>query len=305
MTSETQPTESSKPLKSLAETLRQGVAPLLVRRKGSLGELSAPVAEKIEILVALANDPEEEIRHQALQTLARWPSSELCGVLSATATPREVLLFTARTLVRDREDVLEALLQNPALDIDVQNALLAGLAAETGADTKEPSEKEEEHREENTTASQEAPPERQTTLQKIGRMTPAQKIKCALTGKQEERFILIRDSNKMVGRAVLQSPKLSEAEIEAYASMKNVSEEVLRMIATNRSFMKSYVVMRALANNPRAPLDVTLPLLNRLNDRDMRGLAVNKNVPDALRTTAAKTLMARQSSRGPSSSRRH
>jgi len=303
MTSETQPPEFYKPVKSLAETMRQGLAPLAVRRKGALGELAAPPAGKIEILVALSADPEEEIRQQALQTLMGWPSSELCQVLASAATPREILLFAARTLAREREDALEALLQNPALDIDVQNTLIAGLAIETEGNTNESSVKKEETA--GKPASEAALPERQTTLQKISRMTPAQKIKCALTGSQEERFILIRDSNRMVGRAVLQSPKLSEAEIEAYASMKNVSEEVLRLIVMNRSFMKSYAVMRALVNNSRTPIDVSLPLLNRLNDRDMRGLAVNKNVPDALRTTAAKTLMARQSSRGPSSFRRH
>jgi len=303
MTSETQLPESSKPAKSLTEAIRQGVAPLVVRRKGALGEIPLPPVEKIEILVALTSDPEDEVRQQALQTLSGWPSSELCPVLAAATTPREILLFTARMLVVQREDVLEALLQNSALDIDVQNALIAGLAIETEADTTAPLAKEEEAAAKEKPSSEMAP-ERQTTLQKIGRMTPAQKIKCALTGSQEDRFILIRDSNKIVARAVLQSPKLSESETEAYASMKNVSEEVLRLIVTNRSFIKSYVVMRALVNNPRTPIDVTLPLLIRLNDRDMRGLAVNKNVPDALRTTAAKTLMARQSTRGPSY-RRH
>jgi len=283
--------------------MRQGLAPLAVRRKGALGELAAPPAGKIEILVALSADPEEEIRQQALQTLMGWPSAELCQVLASAATPREILLFAARTLAREREDALEALLQNPSLDADIQNALISGLSIETGEGANGLSVKEEEIA--GNPASEAALPERQTTLQKISRMTPAQKIKCALTGSQEERFILIRDSNRMVGRAVLQSPKLSEAEIEAYASMKNVSEEVLRLIVMNRSFMKSYIVMRALVNNSRTPIDVSLPLLNRLNDRDMRGLAVNKNVPDALRTTAAKTLMARQSSRGPSSFRRH
>src|SRR5579875_2407984 len=302
MTSETQLPESSKPAKSLAETMRQGLAPLAVRRKGALGELPIPLADKLEILVALSADPEKEIRRQALDTLMAWPSSELCQVLAAASTPREILLFAARTLVCERKDALEALLQNPALDTDIQNALIAGLATETGGNSNEPSAKEQEIA--GSSGSEAVPPERQTTLQKISRMTPAQKIKCALTGSQEERFILIRDSNKMVARAVLQSPKLSEAEIEAYASMMNVSEEVLRLIVMNRAFMKSYAVMRALVSNPRAPIDVTLPLLNRLNDRDMRGLAVNKNIPDALRTTAAKTLMARQSSRGPSF-RRH
>ena len=95
-------------------------------------------------------------------------------------------------------------------------------------------------------------------------MTVVEKIKAALTGNLETRSLLIRDSNKIISRAVLQSPKISETEAESYAAAKNVSEEVLRLISLNRRFMKSYVVMRALVNNPRAPIDVSLPLLRRL-----------------------------------------
>ncbi|MGH9326308.1 MAG: hypothetical protein ACRD2B_06420 [Terriglobia bacterium] len=140
----------------------------------------------------------------------------------------------------------------------------------------------------------------ETTLQKLSRMTAPEKIKCALMGTQEQRFILVRDGNKMVARAVLQSPKISETEIEAFASMTTVSEEVLRLVASNRSFMKSYGVLRALINNPRTPLDVTLPLIPRLNVRDMKTLSLNKNVPDAVRVTARKLTSARDSANAPS-----
>ena len=93
--------------------------------------------------------------------------------------------------------------------------------------------------------------ERQTLIQKVGRMTVVEKIKAALTGNLETRSLLIRDSNKIISRAVLQSPKISETEAESYAAAKNVSEEVLRLLSMNRRFMKSYVVLRALVNNPR------------------------------------------------------
>jgi hypothetical protein len=136
-------------------------------------------------------------------------------------------------------------------------------------------------------------------------MSATEKIKCALTGSQEERLILVRDANKMVARAVLQSPKLSDVEIEAYASMKDISEEVLRLIFMNRSLMKTYSVQRALVNNPRSPLDVTLPLVNRLNDRDLKSLSTNRNIPDALRATAARTFNAHQNAHTPSFSRKH
>ncbi|MBZ5514803.1 MAG: hypothetical protein LAN62_08160 [Acidobacteriia bacterium] len=141
--------------------------------------------------------------------------------------------------------------------------------------------------------------ERETLLQRINRMTAAEKIKAALTGNQEERLILVRDSNKIVARAVLQSPKLSDMEIENIASMKNVTEEVLRLIAMNRKFMKTYAVVRQLVNNPRTPIDVSLPLLNRLNERDLKGLTINKNVADVVRGMALKMVKQKEEANKP------
>src|SRR6266849_1872537 len=64
--------------------------------------------------------------------------------------------------------------------------------------------------------------QRLTLLQKIGRLSGAEKIQLALKGTSEERFILVRDSNKSVARTVLDSPKISEHEIEAYASLHDI-----------------------------------------------------------------------------------
>jgi hypothetical protein len=140
------------------------------------------------------------------------------------------------------------------------------------------------------------PKERETLIEKIQRMSVVQKIKAALTGNLETRSILIRDSNKIISRAVLQSPKISDTEAEGYAAAKNVSEEVLRLIAGNRKFMKTYVVVRALVNNPRAPIDVTLHLIPRINDRDLKGLSLNRNVPDVIRGMAAKAIRQKEES---------
>lgn len=157
-----------------------------------------------------------------------------------------------------------------------------------------------------TGAFVEAPPEvtmrddeltandRETLIEKINRMRVVEKIKAALTGNLETRSLLIRDPNKIISRAVLQSPKISEMEAESYAAAKNVSDEVLRLIAANRKFMKAYVVMRALVNNPRAPIDVTMPLVGRMNDRDLKGLALNRNVPEVIRSMATKVIRQKE-----------
>lgn len=137
-------------------------------------------------------------------------------------------------------------------------------------------------------------PERLTLLQRIGRLSGADKIKLALRGNREERMVLIRDSNKSVARAVLESPTLNEHEIELYASLHDLNEEILRLIAANRNFRKEYGVVVALLNNPRAPLDITLPLVGLLKDRELKALSINRNVASALRSGAAKLHKIRQ-----------
>jgi hypothetical protein len=88
-------------------------------------------------------------------------------------------------------------------------------------------------------------------------------------------------------------------EIENIASMKNVTEEVLRLISMNRKFMKSYAIMRQLVNNPRTPIDASLPMLNRLNERDLKGIMLNKNIPEVIRSMAVKSVKQKEEANKP------
>ena len=143
------------------------------------------------------------------------------------------------------------------------------------------------------------PRKRQTLLQLISKMTVSQRVQFAIKGGSEARRTLIRDSNKVVQRAVLQSPRLTDQEVESFAAMANLTDEILRMIAGNRVFRKNYVVVRNLMNNPKTPLDVTLHMLPMLNAVDVKKLAMNKNVPDTLRTTAIKLIRTRTDQNKP------
>lgn len=145
-------------------------------------------------------------------------------------------------------------------------------------------------------AAAEAEPDahkRKTLLQQIAQMTVSQRVQFAMKGGSEARRTLIRDANKVVQRAVLQSPRLTDREVESFASMANLTDEILRLIAGNRVFRKNYVVVRNLMNNPKTPLDVSLHMLPLLNVMDLKKLGMNKNVPDTLRSTAAKLLRTR------------
>ncbi len=139
-------------------------------------------------------------------------------------------------------------------------------------------------------AAKAAAPERErvSVLQKISRLSVGQRVQLAMKGNKDERFILIRDGSKVVSSAVLQSPKLSDAEVETFAAMKNVQESVLRDITRSRKFMKNYAVIRNLVNNPRCPLDLGLTLINHLLVNDLKGLSMNKNVSETLRKMSLK-----------------
>jgi len=127
---------------------------------------------------------------------------------------------------------------------------------------------------------------RDSTLQKIARLDIKGRIALAMRGNKEERSILIRDSTKLVSVAVLDSPKVSDAEVEAFALQKNVLEAVLRAIPMRRKYAKNYTIMRNLVQNPRTPLDLSLGLMKNLLVHDLKNLSANKEVSDTIRKLA-------------------
>ena len=134
----------------------------------------------------------------------------------------------------------------------------------------------------------EAPQERGSALQKIAKLDIKGRIQLAMKGTKEERSLLIRDGTKIVALAVLESPKISDSEVEKFANQKNVLEAVLRAIPMKRRFFKDYAVLRNLVSNPRTPLDVSLGLMKHILVGDLRHLSANKEVSDTVRKLALK-----------------
>jgi hypothetical protein len=130
--------------------------------------------------------------------------------------------------------------------------------------------------------------ERGSALQKISKLDIKGRIQTAMKGTKEERSLLIRDGTKVVALAVLESPKISDGEVEKFASQKNVLEAVLRAIPMKRRFAKHYAIVRNLVFNPRTPLDVSLGLLKHLLIHDLRNLSGNKEVSETVRKLALK-----------------
>ena len=128
--------------------------------------------------------------------------------------------------------------------------------------------------------------QRGSVLQKIARLDIKGRIQLAMKGSKEERSILVRDGTKIVALAVLDSPKITDGEVEKFASQKNVLEAVLRYIPMKRRFAKNYAVIRNLVFNPRTPLDVALGLMKNLLTVDLKNLSGNKEVSETIRKLA-------------------
>lgn len=124
-------------------------------------------------------------------------------------------------------------------------------------------------------------------------MSVAEKVRLAFRGDRMVRMLLVRDRNKLVCAAVMRNPRMSEQEVEAIAGMRNVDDEVLRVLASRRDWVGKYNVMLTLCRNPKAPIGVVLPFVNRLTLRDLKGLKDDRGVQQVVREMARKVYLTR------------
>ena len=272
------------------------------------------------MLAVLSADPEPEIADRAQNALL---TQTLESFVAAAARPEaDPRFFTYLTdTLADKPGVADALAKNTACPtahvariahhltpVGIQSLLdhlehfasdpqlVLAVAGAPGASPEQREllanmEKKATESAELAEAAAEAEPDvvkRETLMQRLAHMNVVQRLTLALKGGRTERMTLIRDPNKLVQRCVLQSPRLTDTEVEAFASMTNLTGEILRAISMSRVFMKNYSVVRNLTNNPKTPLDVSLHLFPRLTATDLVKLTSNKNVPETLRSSAMK-----------------
>jgi hypothetical protein len=246
----------------LLDFFKRGEVARDVRLLAAQGAIAPRPLEQLGLLVLLTGDADDEIRATAEQTLQRIPGDLLSAFIARSDVPLEMREFFVR-----RGTVVGS---TPAADLDgtlVDNAT-------------------EDYGSESTTEEEKA-----SVVQRLANMSVPQKVQAAMKGTREMRAILIRDPNKMVSLAVLSCPKITETEVESFARMGSVSEDVLRTIGQTRAWVKSYNVVLALVKNSKAPVALTLVLLNRLNESDVRRLSIDRNVPEPLRIAARRKLV--------------
>jgi hypothetical protein len=135
--------------------------------------------------------------------------------------------------------------------------------------------------------------ERVSLIRKIMLMNTRDRMKLAMKGDREARSILIRDSNKIVCSAVINNPRITDHEVENISAMRTISDEVLRLIALNRSWARSYSIIHNLARNPRTPIPTAMNLLPRIRTKELMSLSQNRNVSEAVRRQAQRLTSVR------------
>ncbi len=247
----------------LVDFFRRGEVAADVRMLAAKGALAPRAHEQLALLVLLTRDADPEIAAAAEQTLGRIPPQSLSAFLARADVPEDlVAFFVDRGIAPAGTAAIDA--ETPLIETEDVGAALVEVV-EDG--------------------------ERLPLIQRLAQMSIVEKIRVAMKGSREERAVLIRDSNKVVAVSVLSSPKLTENEVEVFARMASVSDEILRIIAHTRAWVKNYQVVLGLVRNPKTPVAMSMNLLPRLIERDMRMLSIDRNVPDPLRIAARQKIV--------------
>jgi hypothetical protein len=125
---------------------------------------------------------------------------------------------------------------------------------------------------------------------RLAEMTVSQRIRCATLGSAAERLLCVRDSNRLVAAAAAKSPLLKEPEAVQISASRNVSEDVLRLLAMNKDFVRNYQVKLNLVSNPRTPFSFSSRLVPMLRESELKMLSKSKNVSGAISTAVRQQL---------------
>ncbi len=245
----------------LYDFFRRGEVARDVRILAAQGGLAPRAGEQLNILVLLLDDPDPEVRQTADDTLNKIPAEALSRFLAGPDGSLGLREFFAdRGIFPDDTGEFS---DQPLIET--------------------PQEGDEDLLDEKL--------DRDSVQTKISKMSFTERLKAATKGNSEMRAILVRDTNKMIAAAVMSSPKLTEQEIESFARMGSVSEDILRIIAHNRKWTKNYKITLGLVKNPKTPVAISMNMLQRIQQKDLTQMAIDRNIPEPLRIAARKKVL--------------
>ncbi len=239
------------------------------------------------------------IRHRAV------PDETLAWLAERVDAPLQDILVTNQTRLIASPVIVERLFENPRLSPEIRrraDEFLEEFFLKKERERDEGRDLDEAVEDVPAAVAPDVPvddaglteDQKKSLFARVATMSVVDRIRLAYRGNKEERMFLVQDRNRLVSSAVLKSPKTRDADAETIANMKSVSEEVLRSIAFRRDWMRHYGTMRAIVRNPRSPIDVTISLVMRLSAKDQKTLSTDRNVPDAVRSTARREVARKE-----------
>jgi hypothetical protein len=296
--------------------LAQGMDPeVAVRAKAALRtvdvRLVGPFLERVageEVLAWFAEEASHPVLIEAIIRRRDTPRSLLARLGRRLPPDLQEILLLRQDAIVEHPAILEALEENPEASTyslrriaEYREHLLPRERTQVVRAPVEHQEMDEEELAEAIEAARELPPsgelepERTKLTEGQIRMLPVPaRLKLTRGAPRTLRSILLRDSNTQVATSVVINNALSDQEVEQIASSRSVVEEVLILVARRRDWVGKYNIMKALVWNPRTPLATTIRLISRLAVRDLRDLSRDRNIPDAVRSTAIRLYRIKQ-----------
>ena len=277
----------------------EGVKQMVAKRYLARGRM-AP----INTLIGLAQDPDVRVKRRALDSISDLPPVLLKTLAEDTETPDAILRHLAEEfwdedeimrplaenksaseetlgfLASNASDAVLAILMKDAARVARSAAMRAGIANRGDRASRLRRKQELEARKKGGGSIH----------KRILDMSMADKIFLAYRGSASERAILAQNPLRTVAIAVLDSPKVTAGEVESLASMKSVNGELLEEIAGNPVWVNQYPIARAVTTNPKTPTHISIDLLKRIREADLKQISKDRNLPEGLRASAQRRL---------------
>jgi hypothetical protein len=294
------------------------------RLKAAAGQVALPPTDFVLLVYYLCHDPDPEVKRTAVATLRALDVPFLSQLLSNQELHPRILdalvqlhfkkselasLFAAHPMLSEKaaiflaeqglfsdappgpereplEGVEEGVEESPeAPEQVVAEGLQESPQTDAGAEHGEDAPIDEEAE------------EFQSKYQLAQGMGVGEKIKAALTGDKEWRSILIKDSNKLVSVSVIRNPRITEGEVLIIAKSSVQNEEIMRIICTNKEWVKNPLIRKALVENHKTPLPAALRFVATLSEKDLSLLSKSKNISSVVASQARRILLSKKNGR--------
>lgn len=273
--------------------------------------------DRVLLICCLMQDGDSTVKGAATAVFESLPPEPLVEFIRGCPETHPAILDLIARRHHASRGVVSALLGSPSLSAQARAFLRSFYAGGAGAedvsdeypfveavegddtalDDESPGEDEEQGEnggkteEEDVLATDEQVEEFLSKYKQSQTMGIADKIKMALTGDKEWRSLLIKDANKLVSSSVIKNPRITEAEVLSVIKSGAPNDEIMRLICSNKEWIKNCKIRKALVENPRTPVPNALRFLSTLGEKDLAGYAKSRNISSVISTQARRMLL--------------